>query len=375
MPELALPAEDRADGRDKSRAVLTVDLSALAQNWRVLKRRAGDAACAAVVKADAYGLGLAPVAKKLLATGCGHFFVAHLSEAESLRAITPNARIFALNGLPPGSAALFARKDLYPVLGSLPEIEEWAAFCRAEGHKFGAALHIDTGMNRLGLAKADFPAALNLLDAFAPKLIMSHFVSAEDASAPRNRAQIERFEQACALFPAMPASLSNSSGMYLAEAPFFDLTRPGYALYGGNPTPGSDNPMRRVVSLEAFILQVRDIRAGEAAGYNARWTAPSRRRLATIGLGYADGFLRSASCGEIGAEVFAGGAFCPVVGRISMDLSIIDITEAAPLQRGDRVEILGDAICIDDLGRWSGTIGYEILTDLGRRHKRVYVGG
>ena len=170
---------------------------------------------------------------------------------------------------------------------------------------------------------------------------MSHFVSAEDTSAPRNHAQIVRFEEACDALPSIPASLCNSSGLYLEEAPFLDLVRPGYALYGGNPTPGNDNPMRRVVGLEATILQVRDIPGGETAGYNARWTAPSRRKLATIGLGYADGFLRSGTGGPISVEVFVDGRFCPVVGRISMDLSIIDISDAGPLRRGDRVEILG----------------------------------
>jgi alanine racemase len=374
MPGRAVLAAHLADGRAKSQAVLTINLEALAANWRFLAERARGAECAAVVKADAYGLGLPPVAKKLLAAGCRSFFVAQLAEAEVLRGIAPDARIFALNGLPPGASALFARKNLFPVLGSLSELEEWATFCRSDGQKHGAAVHVDTGMNRLGLNKPDYPRAAKLLESFTPALIMSHFVSAEDSSAPRNRAQIERFEQACAFFPPMPASLCNSSGMFLEEAPFFDLARPGYALYGGNPTPGSDNPMRAVVALDAFILQVRDIRAGEAAGYNARWTAPSRRRLATIGIGYADGFLRAGSCGDIGVEVFAGGAWCPVVGRISMDLSIIDITDAKPLQRGDRVEILGEDISVDDLGAWASTIGYEILTDLGRRHKRVYVG-
>jgi len=373
MPELVLPTDPHGD-RGKTQAILTIDLDALADNWRLLKARARGAECAAVVKADAYGLGLAPAAKKLLAAGCKTFFVAHLAEAEFLRKIAPDARIFALNGLPPGAAALFAHANLYPVIGSLAELEEWANFCRADGRKHGAALHIDTGMNRLGLAKPDFSRAIELIDDFTPVLIMTHFVSAEDHSAPRNRAQIERFDEACGIFPPMRASLCNSSGLFLEEAPVFDLTRPGYALYGGNPTPGSDNPMKSVVSLDAFILQIRDVRAGETAGYNARWTAPSRRRLATIGIGYADGFLRSASCGPIGADVFAGGTYCPVVGRISMDLSIVDITEAKPLKRGDRVEVLGDNISVDDLGAWAGTIGYELLTNLGRRYRRVYLG-
>ncbi len=369
MPDLSAPDDVRAAGQ----AILTVDLDALTDNWRQLSRRARAAECAAVVKADAYGLGIAPVARSLLAADCESFFVAHLAEGEALRAVAPKARIFILNGLAPGASALYAKSKLVPVLGSLPEISEWADFCRKIGAPHPAALHIDTGMNRLGLGQRDLPRAKALMAAFTPVLAMSHFISAEDMSAPRNRQQIDRFEEACRQLPPMPASLCNSSGMFLEEAPFLDLTRPGYALYGGNPTPGADNPMRRVVGLTAVILQVRDIRAGETAGYNARWTAPSLRRLATINIGYADGFLRSGAEGEIGVEVFAGGAFCPVVGRISMDLSIIDISEAEPLKRGDRVEILGPHITIDDLGAAAGTIGYEILTDLGRRYRRDYI--
>ncbi len=227
-------------------------------------------------------------------------------------------------------------------------------------------------MNRLGLSLRDLPRLHALLPAFTPALAMSHFVSAEDVSAPRNRLQIERFEEACGQLPPMPASLCNSSGMFLEEAPFLDLTRPGYALYGGNPTPGSDNPMRRVVGLTVVVLQVREIAGGETAGYNAIWTAPSRRKLATINLGYADGFLRSGSGGPLGVEVFAGGRYCPVVGRISMDLSIIDISEADPLSRGDRIEILGPNVSVDELAAQAGTIGYEILTDLGKRYRREY---
>ncbi len=371
MPDVKAPEPIRA----MSQAILTIDLAALAANWRFLADRARGSECAAVVKADAYGLGVAPVAKALLAAGCRSFFVAHLSEGELLRAIAPEARIFVLNGLAPTCSALYAQARLIPVLGSLPEIAEWADFCRLDGSPHPAAIHIDTGMNRLGLAVRDLPRARALMDAFQPVLAMSHFVSAEDTSAPRNHAQIVRFEEACDALPPMPASLCNSSGLYLDEAPYLDLVRPGYALYGGNPTPGNDNPMRRVVELEAVILQVREIPGGETAGYNARWTAPSRRKLATIGLGYADGFLRSGTGGPIGVEVFVDGRYCPVVGRISMDLSIIDISDAGPLRRGDRVEILGPNISVDELASQAGTIGYEILTDLGRRFKRVYLDG
>jgi alanine racemase len=371
-----MPGMSADEIKATGRALLEIDLEALAENYRTLAARAASGAsgaeCAAVVKADAYGLGIAPVAQRLLAEGCETFFVAHLAEGQALRKLTPDARIFVLDGFPPGAAKLYVDSDLVPVLGSLPEIAEWAEFCKRDGARHAAALHVDTGMNRLGLDRRDIPRLHALLPAFAPVLAMSHFVSAEDSSAPRNRRQIERFDEACALLPPMPASLCNSSGLFLEEAPFLDLVRPGYALYGGNPTPGSDNPMRRVVGLSALILQIREIAGGETAGYNAIWTAPSRRKLATINIGYADGFLRSGSGGDYGVEVFAGGRNCPVVGRISMDLTIIDISEADPLQRGDRVEILGEHIGIDDLASQAGTIGYEILTDLGRRHIRAY---
>ncbi|MGO8737807.1 alanine racemase [Rhodoblastus sp.] len=366
-----------AQARTTVQAILRVDLDALAQNWRRLSARAksGPAGgeCAAVVKADAYGLGLAPVARALLDQGCASFFVAHLHEGQELRRIAPAARIFILNGLPPVSSRHFVAARLIPVLGSLPEIAEWAEFCRAERAPHPAALHIDTGMNRLGLPAAELAPARALMAAFAPVLAMSHFISAEDRSSPRSRMQIERFERARAKLPPMPASLCNSSGMFLAEAPFLDLCRPGYALYGGNPTPGVENPMRPVVALFAEILQIREVEAGETVGYNGRWTAPSRRRLATLNLGYADGFLRGGGEVSPGAQAFAAGHFCPVVGRISMDLAIIDISDAGPLQRGDRVEILGPHISIDDLARRSGTIGYEILTRLGARFRREYV--
>jgi alanine racemase len=375
MTDGAASDETRAMGQ----SILTVDLGALAENWRRLSTRAQRAECAAVVKANAYGLGIGPVAQALFDAGCRTFFVAHLGEGEilrrALRDSAPQPRIFVLNGLAPASAPFYVASQLIPILGSLAEIAEWAEFCVSDGVAHPAGLHIDTGMNRLGLAARDLKLARALSNSFTPVLAMSHFISAEDISAPSNRLQIERFEQACAQLPPMPASLCNSSGLFLEDAPFLDLCRPGYALYGGNPTPGSDNPMRRVVGLSSLVLQVRDVAAGETAGYNARWTAPSRRRLATINLGYADGFPRSGSEGLIAAEVFAAGHYCPIVGRISMDLSIIDVSETGPLRRGDRVEILGPNISIDGLAAESGTIGYEILTRLGARFRREYIYG
>ncbi len=360
-------------------AILTVDLAALVANWRRLRARATDSAgsgeCAAVVKADAYGIGLEPVARALCAAGCQSFFVAHVGEGAKLRAAAPQARIFVLNGLPPGAAPLFVRDNLIPVLGSMSEIDEWADFCKAQKTPAPAALHIDTGMNRLGLRRDEIGPANARLGDFQPVLVMSHFIASEELDSSRNRAQIKLFNELRSALPPLPASLCNSSGMFLDAAPSLDLTRPGYALYGGNPTPGKANPMAHVARLEAKILGLRTIEAGESAGYNAIWTASSRRRLATIGVGYADGFPRNATGpgSRKGAQAFVGGVYCPIVGRVSMDLSIVDVTEVKGLKRGDRVELLGPHIGVDDLAASARTIGYEILTNLGRRYKRVYL--
>jgi alanine racemase len=362
--------------------LLTIDLGALVANWRLLAARAAPAECAAVVKADAYGIGLEPAVRALAGAGCRSFFVAQLSEAFRARAVAPDATIYVLNGLLPGTGPAYADAHLRPVLGSSPEAEEWSTLSRQRGGALAAAIHVDTGMNRLGLspAEAETLAGSGRLADFAPTLLMSHFVAAEEPENPMNGRQIAAFEAVRALFPGIPASLANSSGIFLA-ATRFDLVRPGYALYGGNPTPGRPNPMRDVIRLEARILQTRTVEAGETAGYNAQWTAPERRRLATVAVGYADGVLRSSGAtvakieaGVSGGEVIVGGIRCPIAGRISMDLLIVDVTTADQAQRGALVTLIGDGLTIDEVGRRAGTIGYEILTGLGRRFARRYVG-
>ncbi|MCJ2040237.1 alanine racemase [Methylobacterium sp. J-059] len=352
-------------------ARLIVDLGAIAENWRRLSAEAPGRACAAVVKADAYGCGAEPVARTLWAAGCRTFFVAHLGEAARVRGALPEAAIYVLNGLSPGSAPAYLAMDLRPVLGSVEEVSDWAAASRGMR---AAALHVDTGMNRLGLA---VPEALAL--AGDPRigdagidLVMSHLVSAELPDEAVNARQIADFATVRAAFPGIPGSLANSSGIFLDGATHHDLLRPGYALFGGNPTPTRHaNPMRPVVRLEATILQIRHVAAGAQAGYNGRWTAPAPRRLATLSLGYADGYPRAAS-GH--GHALVAGIPCPILGLVSMDLIILDVTEAADARRGTVATLIGDGLDVDTVGRAAGTIGYEILTGLGSRYVRTYIG-
>jgi alanine racemase len=369
---------------EEAGAHLTIDLGALAENWRSLAARAPGAETAAVVKADAYGIGIERAAPALAQAGCRTFFVAQISEGLRALAAVPGAIVYVLNGLLPGTAPRFAASGLRPVLGSGEEIAEWAAFCASQNMRLPAALHVDTGMNRLGLGIAEGLALAgdSRLAAFAPSLLMSHFVGSEESDHPRNARQIEAFDTVRTALPAIPASLANSSGIFLAQRPHFDLVRPGYALYGGNPVPGSANPMREVVRLEARILQTRWIEAGDAAGYNGRWTAHGRRRLATLSIGYADGYPRygSASDEKISArlpfgEAIVAGQRCPFAGTVSMDLIIIDVTDVPANQagRGTSATLIGDGLGVDEVGGRAGTIGYEILTRLGRRYARTYI--
>jgi len=366
---------------DSCGTILTIDLGALVSNWRALQSRAGTEA-AAVVKANAYGLGIEPAVTALAAAGCKSFFVAHLSEGVRARAVAPDATIYILNGLLPGSAGRYVAHDLSPVLGSAEELREWAAFRASGAGVRPAALHFDTAMNRLGLPASDGLGAIAALrseiDAAGIGLVMSHFASSEDEADPANARQMAAFAAIAASFPGTPASLKNSSGHFLSDCPSYQLTRPGYALYGGNPTPGRPNPMRPVVGLTSRILQLRDVEAGTQVGYNGRWTAQRRSRLATICLGYADGYPRNASGTDAspGGSAIVDGVVCPFVGTVSMDLVILDVTDvpAASVTRGDPVALIGGPLDLDVVGAGAKTIGYEILTSLGRRHARRYVG-
>lgn len=361
--------------------LLTIDLAALAANWRILRDRAVGAECAAVVKANAYGIGIEQAVPALAAAGCRTFFVAHLSEAIRVRKVARDAVIYVLNGLLPGTAGTYVEHNLRPVLGSEPEIAEWAAL-----NRLPAALHIDSGMARLGLSLPEtrqlaqagtLPGTLNL------SLLMSHFITSEEPDHPTNGKQIADFMAIRQLFPNIPASLANSSGLFLPHAPLFNLVRSGYALYGGNPCPGRPNPMQPVVRLEGRIVQIHTVPQGSGVGYNSRWVAPGTSRLATISVGYADGYPRSASgtdakkqAGMATGAALIGDVLCPFVGTISMDLTIVDVSTIDParITPGSLVTLIGDSLTIDKVGENAGTIGYEILTNLGQRYARRYVG-
>lgn len=357
--------------------MLAIDLDALCANWRDLAARASPAECAAVVKADAYGCGAPQVAAALAREGCGTFFVAHLAEARAVREVASEATIYVLNGVPPGGAAYFAAVRARPVIGSMAELVEWDAFCSVHDWAGGAALHFDTGMNRLGLAIEEAPALAARLKTpgHGIALVMSHLACADAPDHSLNAKQIERFRQVRLLFNGIEASLANSSGIFLGPSAHCDVVRPGAALYGINPTPAGSNPMRPVVTLKARVLQVRQTPRGESVGYGAAWTAARDSRIAIVAAGYGDGYLRAraALSGEQPVAVVAGKR-CPVVGRVSMDLTAIDVT-ALPeraVRRGDFATLIGDGISVDAAADYAGDIGYEVLTSLGRRHHRVW---
>ncbi len=358
---------------EQAGAVLHVDLDALAGNYRCLRRAAAGATCAAVVKADGYGLGAAEIAGTLWAAGCRDYFVAHAFEGAALRAALPDATIYVLHGAMPGAEAGLPLHGLIPVLNSLGQVDAWAGLARARGG-LDAVLQIDTGMNRVGLPPAEVAALRDdpaRLDGIRVRYVISHLACAEDAGGAMNAEQLAAFRKLKAELPAAPASLANSSGIFLGPDYHFDLVRPGVALYGVNPTPGRPNPMAEVVRLEGRILQLREIDRPQTVGYGAAYQAAGPRRIATVPVGYADGYLRC-----LGNQAYAciGGVRVQVAGRVSMDLITLDVTDAPPsaLRVGAPVDLIGGGVPIDEVAAWAGTIGYELLTGLGHRYHRSF---
>ena len=359
-------------------ATLTINLGALAANYRQLRGRLrAGAVCAAVVKADAYGLGLGPVAIRLAQDDCKHFFVATLEEGAALqselRDAGAEATIFVLLGAERGTAAALAEHGLVPVLNSRDQIELWQTEAQGRGAVLPAIVHIDTGMSRLGLEAADVewiaqtPDALSRLELRA---VMSHLACADEPNHPLNQQQLEAFEAARAKFPAAPATLANSAGILLGEAYHFDMTRPGIALYGGNPLVQGPNSFAEVIHLQTRIVQVREIDSPQAVGYGATHRAAGPCRIATVPVGYADGYLRSLSNR---GTAFVAGVRAPLVGRVSMDLITLDVT-GVPAENsgpGAVVDLIGGGVALDDAARDANTISYELLTRLGPRLERV----
>ncbi len=358
--------------------LLRIDLGALTENWRTLAQRALPAECAAVVKADAYGCGLEPVATALARAGCKTFFVADLDEARRARAAAPEATIYVLGGLMPSTGPAFAEINARPVIGNLLELAEWDAFVAASNWEGGAALHVDTGMNRLGVTPDEAAALAPRIRAenHGIALLMSHLACAQTPEHPLNRKQIDLFREIRLHYRGIPSSLANSSGVFLGGGAHCDVVRPGVALYGVSPTPGRANPMRPVVALQARILQVRHVPRGETVGYDAAWTARRASRIAIVAAGYGDGYPRAVGATDStpGADAFIAGKRCPIAGRISMDLTAIDVSDLpeGAARRGEMATLIGGDISVDIIANVAGTIGYEILTRLGRRYHRVY---
>jgi alanine racemase len=372
---------------------LTVDLSALADNWRRLNALNAPGVAGAVIKADAYGIGIEKAAPALHKAGCRTFFVAHLSEGIRARAVLPEGEIFVLNGLAAGELPAYRGHRLAPVLGTVSELTAWQAFRDEEPEAERAALHIDTGMNRLGLRPDAFRdlLAAGEIPWDDLSLVMSHFVSAEienDAVTARQAALFSEIgtwiQQAETAIPALAnsnqllrLSLCNSSGHFTENVGQYALSRPGYALYGGNPVPGRKNPMRAVLRLEAPVVQITPVPAGESVGYNSNFIAPRDSLIATISCGYADGYPRNAGATQTRAGGYAilAGRECPFAGNVSMDLITLDITHlpAGSVRVGDFATLIGDGLDVDRVGQAAKTIGYEILTSLGRRSERVFL--
>jgi alanine racemase len=358
---------------EAARAVLTVDLCAIVENYRRLRRQVPGAEVAAVVKADGYGLGLLEVAPALWQAGCRSFFVAHPGEGVELRAVLARAAIYVLHGLQGGSGEALADLALAPVLNHPGELARYAALARARERRLPAALQIDTGMCRLGFAAGELERLGRAdLDALELRLVMSHLACAEEAENPMNQEQLARFERLRPLLPEAPASLANSSGMFLGPAFHHQLCRPGVALYGVNPTPGRANPMTPVVTLEAPVLQVHEVAAPGSVGYGAVHRTRAGARIATVPVGYADGYLRAA-----GARALAriAGHEVPFAGRVSMDLISLDVSAlpAGVVRPGTMVELIGGPDGVDRLAAAADTIGYEVLTRLGSRFAHRYI--
>lgn len=370
---------------DQNAAILTIDLDAIAGNYRLLQRQVGRAACAAAVKADGYGLGAIQVAPALYRAGCRDFFVATLDEGLVLREVVGrDARVYILNGLAPGNVELMLRVGLTPVLNGPRDAEVWAAWDWSSSHLAlppPAVLQLDTGMSRLGFGQADLDRlmASDFLDRFPVALVISHLGCADDPASAMNARQLATFRTRMAALEgrlaALPkGSLAASSGIFLGADYHFDLVRPGAALYGINPLPGRPNPLRPVLHLQAKILQVHDVDAGTLVGYGATHKCAHPTRIATIACGYADGLFRALS--SQGA-VHVGDYRAPIVGRVSMDLLSIDVGAVPPdlARPGLTVDIIGPHQDVDTLARDAATIGYEVLTGLGPRFHRIYQGG
>lgn len=351
-------------------ARITVDLNTLEKNYRELQRRAPTAEVAAVVKADAYGLGVGPVAGRLNQAGCRTFFVTTMAEGLQLRQLHRAAQIYVLGQVTAEVVAVYVQHELMPVLSTLREAHYWGQ----QAQFSPAALKVDTGMTRAGLAESE-AAALSASgvarETLNITLLMSHLACADVPTHPMNLEQIECFERVRARWPGVPWSLANSAGIFLGARFHGDLVRPGIALYGGRPFESGPNPMSEVVRVQGRVRQIRALATAATVGYGATHFAAAQARIATIGMGYADGYLRS--LGDRGFA-FYNGHRAPLIGRVSMDSLALDVTATAfdSLLVGDYVDLIGGGAPLEEVAALAGTVNYELLTNLSRRALRVY---
>ena len=354
-------------------AILTIDLAAVRENYNILKRAVNGVECAAVVKANGYGLGADKIGPTLVKAGCTKFFVAHLEEGIKLRNYVGDAEIHILGGLLPGVSDAYRDHQLIPVIGSLREFTIWSSYTKDSN--LPCDIHVDTGMLRLGLPPdelrqiADNP---ELLVGLNISNVLSHLASADELESSQTGKQLKAYKEARDILPMGNACLANSSGIFFGTPYHFDMVRPGVALYGANPIPNSKNPMQPAINLKARIVQTREARVGDTVGYGAGHKVTGHSKIATLAVGYADGYLRSLSSNAFG---YIGEHRIPLVGRVSMDLITFDVTQV-PVNLctvGAWVELIGPNHSVDDLANEGGTIGYEVLTSLGSRYHRVYI--
>ncbi len=356
-------------------ATLNISLAALKQNYQLLKNQAAPAECAATVKANAYGLGIDEIAPALYEAGCRNFYVATLGEAIHLRHLLPDVTIYVFHGVKPHETEAFLKFNLVPVINNFSQVELWLEFSKAQNIRLPANLHFDTGINRLGLS-ADLAKDLGnhaeLKQHIELKFIMSHLACANEHDNVRNQQQLDKFKTICQSFPGQKFSLANSSAIFLDKEYHFDQVRPGAALFGINPTPYlKTNPMQRVVNLSTKIIHLQQVTEDGMVGYGNMCPVKSGMRLAVIPIGYADGYLRSLTNR---GYCYLNGKIIPTLGKISMDMTVIDISSfnEAEVKIGDEVEIIGEHINLSDLAAQAGTIAYEILTSFSSRFKKIY---
>lgn len=352
--------------------ILEIDLSRIVANYRTLQSHFSGAECAAVVKANAYGLGAEAVSTALADAGCQSFFVATLEEGIALRSMLPDRRIAVFHGVGHGEAMAFLHHHLIPVLNSPQQIERWREVARANPNA-SSILHVDSAMARLGLTSSEWTALAAQPDVIREcqiSLLMSHLACASEPKHPQNAQQLERFESARAAFPTLPCSLANSAGIFLGAPYHYQLARPGCSLYGITPDSSRPNPVQNVVRLSAPILQIRTLDSAQSIGYGATVERPAGSRIATVAIGYADGIFRCLSNQLSG---YVGDIQVPLVGRVTMDMLSFDVSAVPEGQMSDRIVLIDDRQDVDAIASLANTIGYEVFTRLGRRVRREYV--